>query len=54
MLAEGQPQPPEFETFESLNLGQPSDLRPAELEPGDNQHYEELRQASTHDSRTFP
>jgi hypothetical protein len=40
MLAEGQPQPPEFETFESPNMGKPSDLRAAHLQPGDNQHYE--------------
>jgi hypothetical protein len=50
MMAEGQPQPVEFETFETLNLGQPSDLRPAQLEPGDNEHYEELRASS----QTFP
>ena len=50
MIAEGQPQAEEFQTFEALNLDQPTDLRPAELEPGDNQRYEELR-AST---QTFP
>ena len=55
MMAEGQPQAEEFQTFEALNLDQPTDLRAAQLEPGDNPHsasgYEELR-ASTH--QTFP
>jgi hypothetical protein len=50
MIAEGHPQADEFETFEALNLDQPTDLRAAQLMPGDNQHYEELR-AST---QTFP
>jgi hypothetical protein len=50
MMAEGQPQPPEFQTFESMNQAQPSDLRPTVLKPGANHRYEELRASS----ETFP
>jgi hypothetical protein len=50
MMAEGQQQAKEFQTFEALNLDQPTDLRATQLKPGDKQHYAELR-AST---QTFP
>ena len=51
MIAEGQPQADEFKTFEALNLDQPTDLRPAELECDHSpKDYEKLR-AST---QTFP
>ena len=51
MMADGQPQPPEFQTFESMNQAQPSDLRPTVLKPGAKHRYEELRRAS---GETFP
>ena len=51
MMAEGQPQPPEFQTFESMNMGQPTGLQATVLQPGANHRYEELRGAS---SETFP
>ena len=51
MMADGQPQPPEFQTFESMNQAQPSDLQATVLKPGAKHRYEELRGAS---SETFP
>jgi len=51
MMAEGQPQPPEFQPFESMNMGQPTGLQATVLKPGANHRYEELRGAS---SETFP
>ena len=39
----GQLQAPEFPTFESLNMGQPQDLRKATLTPSQNLTYEQAR-----------
>ena len=43
MASAGQPQAPEFPTFESLNTGQPSDMRVANPTPSENRTYEEIR-----------
>jgi len=39
----GQPQAPEFPSFEALNMGQPSDLRAARLTAAQNVTYEQMR-----------
>ena len=39
----GQPQAPEFPTFESLNMGQPTNIRAATLSPSQNTTYEQMR-----------
>jgi len=39
----GHPQAPEFPTFETLNMGQPSNVRQATLRPDQNMTYERMR-----------
>lgn len=43
MVAGGQPQAPEFPTFELLNMGQPESLRAATLSASQNMTYERMR-----------
>jgi hypothetical protein len=43
MVAAGQPQAPEFKTFEELNLGGLHDIKAATLTPAQNQTYEQIR-----------
>jgi hypothetical protein len=50
MMAEGQPQAQEFQTFEALNMEQPTDLRATHLKPGDKTNYEELRASTRYPS----
>ena len=41
-MAVGQPQAPEFKTFEALNYGQ-QDIKVANFSPSQNQSYESIR-----------
>jgi hypothetical protein len=43
MVAGGQPQAPEFPTFERLNMGQPASLRASTLSASQNMTYERMR-----------
>ncbi len=43
MVVGGQPQTPEFPTFERLNMGQPESLRAATLSASQNMTYERMR-----------
>ena len=43
MVAQGQPQVPEFRTFERLNMGQPETLRASTLSASQNMTYERMR-----------
>ena len=43
MMAVGQPQAPEFKTFEELNVGGIHDIKAATLSPSQNQTYEQIR-----------
>jgi len=43
-VAFGQPQAPEFPTFEHLNMGQPRNIQAATLTPSQNTTYEQMRE----------